>query len=141
MSIVRKYTIPPGDEDDYDHHYTIYWPFFGGVFLMFMFFGKPEWKWLIAVPFIFGLYYFFKTKRNEKNHREDDIPSYFIFLVLLNIVCGVLWTKLCSGLLVDLLTVIGLLTNLSTTYLGLTILAIGNALPDGLTTISIASKG
>lgn len=52
-----------------------------------------------------------------------------------------MWTKICSGLLVDLLTLIGTLTNLSTTYLGLTVLAIGNALPDGLTTISIAAKG
>lgn len=52
-----------------------------------------------------------------------------------------MWTKLCSGLLVDLLTLIGTITNLSTTYLGLTILAVGNALPDGLTTIAIAKKG
>ena len=52
-----------------------------------------------------------------------------------------MWTKLCSGLLVDLLTLIGTITNLSTTYLGLTILAFGNALPDGITTIAIAKKG
>ena len=52
-----------------------------------------------------------------------------------------MWTKLCCGALVDLLTVIGLMTNLSTTYLGLTILAVGNALPDGLTTIAIAKSG
>lgn len=52
-----------------------------------------------------------------------------------------MWTKLCSGLLVDLLTLTGTITNLSTTYLGLTILAVGNALPDGLTTIAIAKKG
>lgn len=58
-----------------------------------------------------------------------------------NIVIGIMWTKLCSGLLVDLLTVVGTLTNLSTTYLGLTVLAVGNALPDGLTTIAIAKKG
>lgn len=31
-----------------------------------------------------------------------------------------------------------MMLNLSSTYIGLTILAIGNALPDGLTTIAIA---
>ncbi len=31
--------------------------------------------------------------------------------------------------------------NISTTYLGLTILAVGNALPDGLTTVAIAKQG
>ena len=59
----------------------------------------------------------------------------------MSILSGIIWTKFCCGLLVDLLTVIGIQTNLSTTYLGLTILAVGNALPDGLTTISIAKRG
>lgn len=62
-------------------------------------------------------------------------------LVSFCIIMGILWTKLFTGFLVDLLTVIGTLTNLSTTYLGLTVLAVGNALPDGLTTISIAKNG
>ena len=41
-------------------------------------------------------------------------------------------------MLVDLLTFFGKLTGFSSTYLGLTIIAIGTALPDGLTTIAIA---
>ena len=69
------------------------------------------------------------------------MPSYFIYLTYLCIFSGILWTKISCGLLVDLLTVIGVQTNLSTTYLGLTIIAVGNALPDGLTTIAIAKKG
>ena len=36
---------------------------------------------------------------------------------------------------------IGIIAQLSSTYLGLTILAVGNALPDGLTVISISKKG
>lgn len=62
-------------------------------------------------------------------------------MVLMCIIMGIMWTKLFTGFLVDLLTVVGTLTNLSTTYLGLTVLAVGNALPDGLTTISIAKNG
>lgn len=26
---IRLYTIPPGDEEEYDHKYTILWPIFG----------------------------------------------------------------------------------------------------------------
>ena len=48
---------------------------------------------------------------------------------------------MACGVLVDLLTFIGKLTGLSSTYLGLTIIAVGNALPDGLTTIALAKKG
>ena len=58
---------------------------------------------------------------------------------LIGILTSVLWTKFCCELLVDLLTFFGKLTGLSSTYLGLTVIAVGNALPDGLTTIAIAA--
>ena len=43
--------------------------------------------------------------------------------------------------LIDLLDSIGIILNLQKAYLGLTILAIGNALPDALTTIALSSEG
>lgn len=56
-----------------------------------------------------------------------------------------------SGILIDLLNFVGknvglieflgILTNLSKTYLGMTIIAMGNALPDALTTIALAKQG
>jgi Ca2+/Na+ antiporter len=39
------------------------------------------------------------------------------------------------------LTCIGVITKLSATFLGLTIIAIGNALPDALVTIALAKDG
>jgi len=51
-----------------------------------------------------------------------------------------MWTYYVSGLLIDILTMIGILTKLSATYLALTIIAIGNALPDALITIALAKK-
>ena len=69
------------------------------------------------------------------------LPKYFLGIVILGILSGILWTNICCGLLVDLLTFVGKLTGLSTTYLGLTVIAVGNALGDGLTTIAIAKKG
>jgi len=51
---------------------------------------------------------------------------------------GLLWTYVVSDVLIDLLTMVGVVCKLSTTYLSLTILAIGNALPDALTTIALA---
>lgn len=84
-----------------------------------------------------GVWYYYLSKHTD----HEKTPTYFLMIILLSIVSGIIWTKLCCGLLVDLLTVIGVQLNLSTTYLGLTILAVGNALPDGLTTIAIAKKG
>ena len=56
-------------------------------------------------------------------------------------ICGFIWTYYVSGLMIDLLTMVGILTKLSATYLALTIIAVGNALPDALITIALAKKG
>ena len=60
---------------------------------------------------------------------------------ILGIFMGILWTKIACSILLDSLNFLGVMSGLSSTYLGLTIIAIGNALPDGLTTIAIAKKG
>ena len=40
-----------------------------------------------------------------KNHEKNkELPSYFFLIVLVSVYVGILWTKICSGLLVDLLT-------------------------------------
>ncbi len=54
---------------------------------------------------------------------------------------GFLWTYYVSGMLIDLLTMIGVLSKLSATYLALTIIAVGNALPDAIITLTLAKKG
>jgi len=46
-----------------------------------------------------------------------------------------------SGLMIDALTFVGVLTKLAPTYLALTIIAVGNALPDAMLTISQAGNG
>ena len=35
---MRKLTIPPCDEEKYNHFYTVIWPFFGLTFLVYNFF-------------------------------------------------------------------------------------------------------
>jgi len=60
---------------------------------------------------------------------------------ILSIFSGCFWAFIVIEVLVDLMTCVGLIAKLSNTYLGLTVLAIGNALPDALTTIALAKKG
>ena len=54
---------------------------------------------------------------------------------------GLVWTYIASSALIDLLNMLVIIFKLNTTYMGLTILGIGNALPDALTTIALAKKG
>ncbi len=44
-------------------------------------------------------------------------------------------------MLIDLLNVFVIVFKLDSTYMGLTVLGVGNALPDALTTIALAKKG
>lgn len=60
--------------------------------------------------------------------------------VMVGIIAGLMWTYLLVGILIDMLNALGIFLNLDSTFLGLTILAVGNALPDALTTISIAGN-
>jgi Ca2+/Na+ antiporter len=62
-------------------------------------------------------------------------------VVILGILAGLLWTYVLVGFLIDLLNCFGVLLGLDNTFLGLTILAVGNALPDALTTISLVKAG
>lgn len=44
-------------------------------------------------------------------------------------------------ILVNAINFIGIIFNISQSFLGMVVLSIGNALPDGLTTLVIAKKG
>jgi sodium/potassium/calcium exchanger 6 len=62
----------------------------------------------------------------------------YILMQTFAIISALLWTYLVSGILIDLLNTFGMITNLSKTYLGLTVIAVGNALPDAVTTIALS---
>jgi sodium/potassium/calcium exchanger 6 len=77
--------------------------------------------------------------KNIKN--RDLFEEYLVFFNIISCISGLMWSYLATNILIDFLTMIGVITQLSSTYLGLTILAIGNALPDGLTVIALSKKG
>ena len=62
-------------------------------------------------------------------------------ITIVGLIMAFTWTYLVSGILIDLLGFVGILSKLSSTYLALTIIAVGTALPDALLTIALAKKG
>lgn len=84
-----------------------------------------------------------KKEKNEEEEEEGEVckPNLFNWVcVLISVVSGLLWTYVMCGFLIDMLNALGIFMNLDNTFLGLTILAIGNALPDALTTISLSTN-
>ena len=64
-----------------------------------------------------------------------------MFVSILGTVYGLIWTYIASVLLMDLLALYVIVLKLDTTFMGLTVLGIGNALPDALTTVALSKKG
>jgi len=81
-------------------------------------------------------------EKKEEGEEPEETCNRNLFnwvAVLVGVVSGLLWTYLLVGILIDMLNALGIFLNLDSTFLGLTILAVGNALPDALTTISLAT--
>ena len=130
-----KMTVPPTDEEKYDHEGTIAWPIFGYIFLMLNFFGMPNKNWVYFFPVSLAMQFLFQYFQPQVRTTK---PKYFFVLVLFGVLCGVLWNMIISEILVSALNFIGILFGVSKAFLGMVVLSIGNALPDGMTTISIA---
>lgn len=77
----------------------------------------------------------------QKNLKDGEIPSYFLFISILGTSVGILWTYVLSEMLIDMLNVYVIIFRLNNTFMGITILGIGNALPDALTTVALAKSG
>lgn len=160
---IRKLTIPPCEGEHYDKWLVIVWPWFG-ILTCMMIITKSlpnSWYWAIyAVPSAIWSLMFYKIKGTIDPEDEDEekdlsdkknsklrterylLPGdWFILIAIVGMMMGFVWTYYVSGLMIDALTFVGVLSKLSATYLALTIIAIGNALPDALLTIALAKKG
>lgn len=80
-------------------------------------------------------------KKEEKAERYKLPGGWYTLIAILGMIQGFIWTYYVSGLMIDALTFVGDLTNLSATYLALTVIAVGNALPDAMLTITQAGSG
>ena len=138
FTYVRMLTVPQVHAEEYNHKKTVLWPVLGVIFMVWAIFILPQFEWIYTIPVSTGLIFIFLIFRPKT---DGEVPSYFITLSIIAIINSVLWTKILCGVFVDLLTFIGVVTNLSDTYLGLTVLAMVNSLSDGLTAIAVARKG
>lgn len=93
---------------------------------------SASWFYYIPLAMLWSALFYYKTKRHKVSKK------YHILVSFVGLITGFMVTYYVSGLLIDILSLVGVLTNLKATYLALTIIAVGNALPDALITISLA---
>ena len=77
-------------------------------------------------------------RRGKENH---DIPKYYWLIAIVATLSALMWTYLMSEMLVDLLGTYLDIMKLDKTFMGMTVLGIGNALDDALVTIALANSG
>lgn len=165
---IRKLTIPPCEAAHYDKWLVIVWPYFGimvaQIIAMKAWPTTFEYFLYLPIALVWSItFYCIKGTQDPKDLEEEgsdddeedkedseDHPlterhmlpgNWFILISIVGMIWGFIWTYFVSGLMIDALTFIGVLSKLSATYLALTIIAVGNALPDAMLTISLAGKG
>lgn len=142
---IRRLTVPPCVEsenlEEYDHVLTLVWPYLGipATYMLAMNGPPDSWWYLLylVVAVLWTLLFYLIHRGKERN----EIPSGYIVIAFVGMVVGLVWTYWVSGVLIDILTLVGTITKLPATYLALTIIAVGNALPDALMTITMAKNG
>lgn len=97
----------------------------------------PNLWWLLYLPFAFAWSLIFWKCYPERR----KVPNIYWLIEVVAMICGLVWTYFLIGGVIDLLLLISVISKLSLTYLALTIIGFGNALPDTLLTISLAKKG
>jgi sodium/potassium/calcium exchanger 6 len=130
-------TVLPCDKEQYSRRRCLLYPIPGMLFsvlVIFKEFNAINVSGALGLGIImFTIFYFTLDSKTP--------PKWFIWLNILGVIGGLMWTYVMVGLLIDLLGALGIILNLDTTYLGLTVLAVGNALPDALTTIALCKAG
>jgi sodium/potassium/calcium exchanger 6 len=135
----------PNETEKWSYAQCLMWPFTGTYFIFvvlnksfydFLIFGDKM-SWSIAfysmVAVLLLLFVVLLPKTGS--------AKWLMAFIIVDILIGLLYTTVFVGVLIDMLNTFGVLLNLEKTYLGLTILAVGNALPDAFATISLAQRG
>ena len=89
---------------------------------------------LLAIAFVSSFVFYFTT-------HPTNPPKFILLFALCGFLVAIFWVNWISNILIDVLGLLGLMFNIPTSYLGLTILAWGNSVGDTITNASVAKRG
>lgn len=139
--ILTYLTILPTRKEHFSKLRCLVWCVTGIAFILFVTTGKPNLKWVyIGVPVgIVLIVLFYLTIPDTKSEQpKQGIQFLVTFLGSMSSCC---WMYILLELLIDMLNTIGLVFDLESSFLGFTVIAIGNALPDAMNTIAFSKQG
>lgn len=139
FSWIRKLTIFPPSPESFDKKRFLLWPIFGIPLMMWAILEKPSMIWLYYMPFALLISCLFALALSDPEVEQSK--RFAVVISIFSLLSAILWMKIVTGALVDVISFIGIISNLPSSFLGFTVIAIGNAISDILTTIAIAKRG
>jgi len=130
-------TALPVSVQQYSKARCVIYPIPGLMFIWYIFHPTFDLTYLqIPLPIGIALILIFMVVLDKK-----EPPRWMIVFVLAGVASGLFWSYLLLGALIDLLETLGIVFNLSEVFMGLTIVGIGNSLPDAITTLVLIRQG
>jgi sodium/potassium/calcium exchanger 6 len=152
FDVISYFTILPTGPAHYSYLRCLLWPFTGTLFIIFVMFHfqyfdeiftDPTDAHFCAIWFILAvaLFFFFVVSLPSDGSAPRKNSFMDKFITVLGVISSVTWMYLLLELLISLLSCFGMVLNLDASFLGFTILAVGNALPDALNTFALMKEG
>lgn len=134
---ILYFTALPTNEDSYSKLRCLIYTIPGTVFWYWVITQEINYSYFVyPVPIGFTLFLVFVFTLPSKTP-----PKFFMLLNIMSVVSGLMWSKILIRILIDLLNTVEVIMNVPKTFLGLTVLAIGNGMVDAITTISLCKSG
>ena len=138
--VIAYFTLLPIDKHHYSRLRCMIYSFTGTGFMFFVFF-HTHWtytnffSWVVLALLHFSIF-LITLPRNGMFPK----PAVHKWIVVNSVVSSICWMYLMIEILICLLNTLGTVFNLEASFLGFTVLAIGNALPDALSTFALFEK-
>ena len=121
FNFLRKFTIPYYTEMSWNRTEAVFMPFFTGFFVVY----SQTYIWQCSL----------------RQSKKTVLPSYNWLLTIVSFMMSVLWICSICEIMINLLSLFGILLNLPISILGLTMLAWGNSAGDFCANPAIAKLG
>jgi sodium/potassium/calcium exchanger 6 len=135
-------TIPPGNDEQWDRRFAVAFPFCSLTFFFLAagiidFSGLPPFYYwiLLVIAFLCSFIIYYTTK-------QQHAPKRFIILyAICSFVMSLVWIWWVANVLIDLLSLFGVIFSIRAAFLGVTVLAWGNSVGDMIANLAVSKKG
>ena len=142
FGFLRKLTIPPSNDEQWDRRFAVIFPVCSVVYFflvsgMIDFTSPPPLLFyiLLGVGVVLGIIIYYTTKQQHAPRRFIIFYAFFAFLMSL------VWIWFIANVLIDVLSLLGVVFSLKPAFLGVTVLAWGNSIGDMIANLAISKKG